>query len=201
MDKFADAIADTQIYIADPEILRGITGFEVHRGALAAVARKPQRPMADVLEGSRRIVALDGLVNHTNVGAIFRSAAALGIDGILISPDCADPLYRRAVRVSMGATLSLPWTRSTNWRGDLLGLKERGFVVAALTPAEDAVDLDELAARRDPLLALVIGSEGHGLAFDVMNICDARVRIPMADGIDSLNAAAASAVACYAVTR
>ena len=160
------------------------------------VGRQELHPLA---ETSRvRVAVLEDLVDHANVGALFRNAAALGLQGVLLSPRCADPLYRRAVKVSMGAALQLPWTRVHPWPDGLSVLKRAGFVVAAMTLGTDAIALDELAARADTKLALLFGTEGHGLSGRAADFADVRVRIPMNPGVDSLNVAAASAVAFYA---
>jgi tRNA G18 (ribose-2'-O)-methylase SpoU len=150
----------------------------------------------EVLGGARTVVVLEDVVDHTNVGAVFRSAAALGVDGVLLSPRCADPLYRRSVKVAMGAVLSLPWTRLGEWYDALPALSARGFTTVALTPADDAVTIEE-AVRGVERLALVVGTEGHGLSPRWLATADRRAVIPMAAGIDSLNLAAATAVACY----
>ena len=143
---------------------------------------------------------LEEIVDHTNVGAIFRSGAALGFDAVLLSPRCADPLYRRSVKVAMGAVFALPWTRLPDWHDALPGLSERGFTTVALTLADDAVPVEEAVAGVDRL-ALVLGSEGHGLSPRWEQSADRRAVIPMSGGIDSLNVAAASAVACYVAAR
>ncbi|MEZ5116773.1 MAG: RNA methyltransferase [Candidatus Nanopelagicales bacterium] len=203
-DGLADVLAgfDGPVYLAGPELLRSVTGYRVHRGALACLGRLPLPSYEDVVSGSRRVVVLEDLVDHTNVGAVFRSAAALGMDAVLVSPRCADPLYRRAVKVSMGAVFSLPWTRVEPWPGGLDRLRDKGFHLLGMTPQPSAISLDELDPRllKEPL-ALVFGTEGEGLSRSAVDRCDLRVRIPMAAGVDSLNAAAAAAVACYAVTR
>ncbi|WP_022868381.1 TrmH family RNA methyltransferase [Schaalia vaccimaxillae] len=196
------------IFVAQEELLKQITGFHLHRGALAAMQR-PQLPTVDELiatarHGSpaRRIVILEDLVDHTNVGAAFRSAAALGIDAVLVTPRCADPLYRRSVRVSMGTVFQVPWTRIEQWPS-LDTLHSAGFTVAALALSDDSISLDEFAvsaACTDPSsrVALVMGTEGDGLSARTITACDTVVRIPMSGGVDSLNVAAASAVAFWA---
>lgn len=189
---------DVPVLLATRETLAEVTGYDVHRGALAAMARRPLPPLVDVLSGARRVAVLEDVVNHTNVGAAFRSAAALGIDAVLVTPRCADPLYRRSVRVSMGAVFHVPWTRVAPWPGGLQVLRELGFVTAALGLAPDALPLDDLAARRDDRLALILGTEGDGLATGTLAAADLTVRIPMAHGVDSLNVAAAAAVAFWA---
>ena len=189
---------DAPVYVADADVLVGLTGYDVHRGVLAAFERKPLPSVDDVLHGARRVVVLEDVVDHTNLGAAFRSAAALGVDAVLVTPRCADPLYRRSVRVSMGTVFAVPWTRLTSWPADLALLSAAGFFTAALALAEDAITLDELAAQRHERLALVLGTEGSGLRTSTLAATDVRVRIPMSGGVDSLNVAAAAAVACYA---
>ncbi|WP_068264947.1 TrmH family RNA methyltransferase [Janibacter limosus] len=185
------------VYTGTAEIIEGITGFNLHRGALASMHRPPMRPLAEVLEGAKRVLIIEDVVDHTNVGAIFRSAAALGTDAVLVTPRCADPLYRRAIRVSMGTVFQVPWTRIEPWPSGIADLKSVGFTVAALALAEDAVALDELAADAPERLALVLGTEGDGLARRTLGQVDLTVTIPMAGGVDSLNVAAAGAVAAW----
>jgi tRNA G18 (ribose-2'-O)-methylase SpoU len=192
------ARSDVPVYLASRETLAAVTGYDVHRGALAAMARLPLPPAEAVLAGARRVAVLEDVVNHTNVGAAFRSAAALGVDAVLVTPGCADPLYRRSVRVSMGAVLQVPWTRLHPWPGGLGVLRAAGFVTAALSLSPAALDLADLASRRVDRLALMLGSEGAGLAPATLAGADLQVRIPMAAGVDSLNVAAAAAVAFYA---
>jgi len=190
-----DAAPDAPCYVASEELVEAVTGFHVHRGALASLHRTPLQSVRDVLAGASRVLVLEDLVDHTNVGAVFRCAAALGIDAILLSPRCADPLYRRAVKVSMGAVFSVPYARIEDWHGAVGALRTAGFRVLALTPAVDAVDIAN--APLDGKVALVVGSEGHGLTHRWMTEADHRVTIPMSREIDSLNVAAATAVACY----
>ncbi|MDA2987959.1 MAG: RNA methyltransferase [Actinomycetota bacterium] len=188
-------VADVPVYVGNKDVLEQLTGFHVHRGALALMLR-PSLPTVDqVIAGAQRIVVLEDIVDHTNVGAIIRSAAGLGFDGFLVSPRCADPLYRRSVRVSMGTVFDLPWTRLDSWPTDLQLLRDAGFVVAAMTPRADAIDLDVF----DPpgKVALVLGTEGDGLSTRALDQVDVAVRIPMQRGVDSLNVAAAAAVVCW----
>ncbi|MFF2652390.1 TrmH family RNA methyltransferase [Streptomyces sp. NPDC058045] len=196
----ADVIdaADAPVYLVDPDTAERVTGYHVHRGALASMQRTPLPEPAALLRGARRVAVFEDLVDHANTGAAFRNAAALGVDAVLLTPRCADPLYRRSVKVSMGAVFQVPWTRLESWPGDVGTLRSAGFTVAALCLSERAVPLDELAARRDERLALVFGTEGEGLAPDTLAAVDTHVRIPMDAGVDSLNVAAASAVAFYA---
>jgi tRNA G18 (ribose-2'-O)-methylase SpoU len=188
-------------FVGSPQLLEQITGFHVHRGALAAMGRTPLPDPEAVLDGARRIVVLEGVNNHTNVGAIFRGAAALGMDAVLLAPDCADPLYRRSVRVSMGTVFAIPWTKLEPWPDALGLLADRGYRRIALTPAPDAVDLRALRLEPQEKAALFLGSEGDGLTDRAFAACDLKVRIPMAAGVDSLNVAAAAAVACYALAQ
>lgn len=202
------AIVDQQgapIFVGDRVILESIAGFHVHRGALAAMERPKLPSVSELLDRAcegvvaPRIVVLEGVVDHTNVGAIFRSVAGMGSTAVLVSPQCADPLYRRSVRVSMGTVFQVPWTRITEWPGELAKLRDRGFVVAALALRDDAITLDELVARNVPRLAITLGAEGDGLSRGALEAADVVVRIPMAGGVDSLNVAAASAVALWAL--
>ena len=186
------------VLVGTPAVLQEITGFNVHRGAIAAMHRPDPVPVADVLAGARRVVVLEDVVDHTNVGAVFRSVAGIGADAVLVSPRCADPLYRRAVRVSMGTVFQVPWARLEPWPGGLSLLREHGFVVAALALTPTAVALDVLAAAPPDRLALVLGTEGDGLSDVALDVADLAVRIPMAGGVDSLNVAAAAAVALWA---
>ncbi|MFI8456852.1 TrmH family RNA methyltransferase [Kitasatospora sp. NPDC085464] len=227
LDVMADVIAeaDAPVHVVEPALAEAVTGYHVHRGALASMERKPLPDAADVLAGARRVAVLEGLVDHTNLGAVlplglrehavrrvavfedivdhanmgaaFRNAAALGVDAILLTPRCADPLYRRSVKVSMGAVFQVPWTRLEAWPKDVEILRSAGFTVAALCLSDQAITLDELAARDDEKLALVFGTEGDGLAAKTLASVDEHVRIPMDAGVDSLNVAAASAVAFY----
>ena len=202
LERMGDLVAcvDAPVYSASYDVLRELTGFNVHRGALASFQRKPLPSVASVAASARRIVVLEDMVSHTNVGSIFRCAAAMGIDGVVISPSCADPLYRRSVRVSMGAVFSLPYARAEAWPGAIDALRADGFETVALTPAADAVALDEYVATQPARVAVVFGTEGPGLSDGVFVRADRRVRIPMAAGIDSLNVAAAAAIAFYALT-
>lgn len=197
LDALADVIPDSAIVIEDDqERLSEVTGFVIHRGAMAAFERPPMRTPAEVLASGERFLLLEGLVNHTNVGAIFRSAAAMRMDGVLIGPECADPLYRRSIRTSMGSVFTFPWAR-VDW-SQFLELTE-GFQRVALTPAPESIDIRQWNAKGK--VVLMIGTEGDGLSERALAIANFQVRIPMAQGIDSLNAAAAAAVACYEATR
>jgi tRNA G18 (ribose-2'-O)-methylase SpoU len=200
----ADLVAEAErdgvpVYVGEPAVLQALTGFHLHRGAIAAMHRPPLRPLHEVLAGARRVAVLEDVVDHTNVGAMFRSAAGLGVDAVLVTPRCADPLYRRSVRVSMGTVFQVPWTRIDPWPEGVELLQRNGFTVAALALDDAAVSLDELAASAPERLARVLGSEGPGLDARTVASSDVVVRIPMAGGVDSLNVAAASAVAFWAL--
>jgi len=199
LEPLASGWPDVPVLVGPEDVLERVTGFLVHRGALAAMRRPELPPVADVLAGARRIAVMEDLVNHTNVGAVFRSAAAMGVEGVLVSPRCADPLYRRSVRVSMGTVFQVPWTRLEPWPGGLDALREEEFVVAALALEDDAIPLDQFVAEGLPeRLALMLGAEGDGLSRGAMEGADVMITIPMGSGVDSLNVAAASAVAFWA---
>ena len=191
---------DVDVFVGDEEVLEQITGFHLHRGALASMERPPLRTVAETIAGASLVVVLDNIIDHTNVGAIFRSVAGLGADAVLITPDCADPLYRRSVRVSMGTVLQVPWTRIPNWPTGISELQAAGFTVAALALSDESVTLREFAETAPNKVAVVFGSEGHGLDRRTIERCDAVVKIPMGHGVDSLNVAAASAVTLYALS-
>ncbi len=187
-------------YVVPGPVAEQLTGFNVHRGVLASMARLPARAVSDVLAGARRIVVLEDIVDHTNVGAIFRCAAAFGMDGVVLAPRCADPLYRRAVRVSMGAVFAVPYARMTDWFRGLAELREAGFRLLALTPDQSAVPIGKVAAGER--VALMLGTEGDGLSARWRHEADEAVCVPMAAaataaGVDSLNVVAAAAVACH----
>jgi tRNA G18 (ribose-2'-O)-methylase SpoU len=190
---------ETPVYVVEPDVAERLTGYAVHRGALAAMHRPPLASVPDIVAGARLVVVLEDIVDHTNVGAIFRSVAALGADAVLVSPRCADPLYRRSVRVSMGTVFQVPWTRLPEWHDARRMLGDAGFEVAALALADDAVSLRELAAAPPERLALVFGAEGDGLSTHALEAADRVVTIPMRHGVDSLNVAAAAAVVLYAL--
>ncbi|MGC5344791.1 TrmH family RNA methyltransferase [Streptomyces sp. DT171] len=214
------------VYAVAPEIAERVTGYHVHRGALASMRRAPLPSVGELLTtarrggtvesvgdhtgtggalrpgpregGARRVAVFEDIVDHANLGAAFRNAAALGVDAVLLTPGCADPLYRRSVKVSMGGVFQVPWTRFESWPKDVEALRAEGFTVAALCLSDRAITLDEFAARNVGALALVFGTEGAGLAPRTLAAADEHVRIPMDAGVDSLNVAAASAVAFYA---
>ncbi|MDR2722213.1 MAG: RNA methyltransferase [Cellulomonadaceae bacterium] len=204
MTDILDAWPDVPVYVGTDEAMTAIAGFHLHRGAIAAMHRPALPSVAQVLATARdggpacRVAVLEDIVDHTNVGAAFRSAAALGVDAVLVTPRCADPLYRRSVRVSMGTVFQVPWTRLDTWPGGMSDLHQAGFTVAALALTDDAVSLDDVAASPPDCLALVLGTEGDGLARQTVKAADVVVKIPMSGNVDSLNVAAASAVAFYA---
>lgn len=231
-DLVAAAEADgVPVYVGEHDVIRALTGFHLHRGAIASMHRPTLPAPGLLLTGATRVVVLedivdhtnvewseksgvsppaepstrrsriailDSLVDHTNVGACFRSAAAMGVDAVLVTPTCADPLYRRAIRVSMGTVFQVPWTRIDPWPGGIDQLKAAGYVVAGMTLGNGAITLDELVAEDHQRLALVFATEGHGLEPQTEKVLDRRVTIPMSGGVDSLNVAASSAVAFYA---
>lgn len=197
------------VYFAQPGVIETMTGFHLHRGALASMHRPPLVPpdvllrevlrKSSLLQKASRVVVLEDIVDHSNVGAVIRSVAALGVDAVLITPRCADPLYRRAVRVSMGTVFQVPWTRIDHWPEGIQVLKDNGFTVAAFALGDGAISLDVLAADQPDRLAMIFGTEGDGLSRLAIKGADLVVKIPMAGGVDSLNMAAASAVAFWAV--
>lgn len=194
--------AGTPVYVAAPDVVESMTGFHLHRGALAAMHRPIDPVLEETIQGARTIAVLEDIVDHTNVGAIFRSAAALGVEAILVTPRCADPLYRRAVRVSMGTVFQVPWTRLTSWPdgvGGVAALREQGFQVAAMALGSESVALDDLERNRPERLAVILGTEGDGLSEQTVAHADFSVQIPMAAEVDSLNVAAASAVTFWAL--
>lgn len=192
---------DAPVYVAPYDLLAQLTGFHVHRGALASFHRKPLPSVEEVTSEAWRVVVLEDVVSHTNLGALFRCAAALGFDAVVLSPSSADPLYRRSVRVSMGAVFTLPYARAERWPEALDTLRAAGFTTAALTPAQDAVPLQDTAFDEQQRLAVLFGTEGEGLSAPVLARSDVRIRIPMAGGVDSLNVAAAAAVALWELGR
>ena len=199
----APVLASTSapVYVVSEALAESVSGFHVHRGALASFERRERWRPADLLT-ARRLVICEDIVDHTNVGAIIRCAAGLGWDGVLLAPRAADPLYRRAIKTSMGAVFSLPWARMTDWRGGLERLHAAGFLLVAMALDDRAIRLDDLVVRlrgTDARIGLLLGTEGSGLSSHWIEQADEIVRIPMARGIDSLNVAAAAAVACYAL--
>ena len=194
------------VYTADRELLAGLTGFELTRGVLCAFRRPAPRSAEELCKAARRVAVLEGIVDSTNVGAIFRSAAALNMDAVLINPSCCDPLCRRAVRVSMGTVFQVPWAQlgetPADWPGQgLARLRAMGFKTAAMALSDRSVPIDDEALAAEPKLAIVLGTEGDGLAHATIAACDYTVKIPMSHGVDSLNVAAASAVAFWQLGR
>ena len=202
VDGLADVLAttDAPCFVLSESLAERVTGFHVHRGALASFERRPLPSVESVLAGARSVLVLEDLVDHTNVGAIFRSGAAFGFDAVLLAPRCADPLYRRSIKVGMGAVFTTPWTRLPDWHDALPSLSAAGFTTVALTLADDAVPIEDAVAGVEKV-ALVLGSEGHGLSPRWEQSSDRRAIIAMREGIDSLNVAAATAVACYITAR
>ena len=202
MDRLQAANPDAPIFVLSEDELRKLTGFELTRGALAAFRRPPERSVEEVVRDAHLVAVLENIRNHTNVGAIFRSAAALGADAVLVSPACYDPLYRRAVRVSMGTVFQVPWARigetAADWpKPGLSRLRRLGFQTAAMALSDDSVSIEDPQLAAEEKLAVVLGTEGDGLAGSTIAACDYTVRIPMFHGVDSLNVAAASAVAFW----
>lgn len=193
---------DIPVYTADEALLCGLTGYHLTRGVLCAM-RRPKLPSPEeICAGARRVAVLENVQNPTNVGAIFRSAAALGMDAVLLTPDCSNPLYRRSARVSMGTVFQIPWTYTGVWPGEgLCQLKRLGFKTAALALREDSVSIDDPVLCAEEKLAVLLGSEGDGLADATITGCDYTVKIPMYHGVDSLNVAAASAVAFWQLRK
>jgi tRNA G18 (ribose-2'-O)-methylase SpoU len=192
---------DCPIFVAPAELIAELTGYDMHRGAMASMNRPRLPELSDLLSGAKRVVVLEDIVDHTNVGAIFRAVAGLGADAVLISPRCADPLYRRSVRVSMGTVLQVPWTRLPEWAQAREILHKYGFHISALALSDQAISLKEFATHPPEKIALVFGSEGDGLSREALGVCDSVVTIPMKHGVDSLNVASASAVVLYALTE
>jgi tRNA G18 (ribose-2'-O)-methylase SpoU len=192
---------EAPVYVAARDLLREIVGFDLHRGVVASVARPPL-PSLEALIGNARLVAVyEKLNDHENLGVLFRNAAAFGVDAILLDPECADPWYRRCVRVSIGHVVTVPWTRIAPWPGALADLRAAGFCVIALTPSADAIRIDDFAAAPPDRVAMLLGAEGSGLTDAALGAADVRVRIPMRAGVDSLNVATAAAVAFHRLAR
>ena len=197
---------DVPVYTADSRTLEQLTGFALTRGVLAAFYRPELPTLAQVCVGARRVAVLEGLNDPTNVGAVMRSAAALGMDAVLLTPSCCDPLHRRAVRVSMGTVFQVPWTRigqqAQDWpEAGMTLLREMGFATVAMALSEDSVEIDDPCLVQEERLAVILGAEGDGLAKTTIARCDYTARIPMLHGVDSLNVAAASAVAFWQLCR
>jgi len=187
------------VFSGPGELLEQLTGYLLHRGLIASMHRPALPTPESLLEHARRVVILENVADPTNVGAIFRSVAAIGADAVLVTPRCSDPFYRRAIRVSMGTVLQVPWTRLGDWPSTRATLTEAGFHIAALALEPDAVSLRDFAASAPERVALVLGAEGEGLTREALDAADSIVHIPMAHGIDSLNVAATAAVAMFAL--
>lgn len=195
-------LGDTPIYTGSDQLLTQITGYELTRGVLCAMQRPPEKPLHEVCLGKERIVVVDNVSNATNTGAIFRAAASLGMDGVVLTRSCCDPWNRRSVRVSMGTVFQIPWTYLGNTADDwprrgIDQLHAMGFKVAAMALSPDAISIDHPQLKAEPRLAIVLGAEGDGLSLEAISLCDYVVKIPMMNGVDSLNVAAASAVAFW----
>jgi len=202
VDEAVELVGEAVTVFSGPgELLAELTGYILHRGLIASMNRPALPPVAALLSTARRIVVLENVADPTNVGAIFRSVAAIGADAVLVTPRCSDPLYRRAIRVSMGTVLQVPWTRVGDWPSTRVLLRSAGFHIAALALREDSVSLRSFATGAPERVALVLGAEGDGLTPEALAAADTIVRIPMAHGIDSLNVAATAAVAMYALSE
>lgn len=202
--ELADDLAGNAVpfYRTSADVMAQVVGFHLNRGVLAAARRVPEPGVAELVERARTVAVLEGVNDHENLGAIFRNAAGLGVDAVMFGSGCADPLYRRAVRVSMGHALLVPYARATDWPAELTMLKEKGFRLLAMTPHGNAATLAEaMAAARDERIAVIVGAEGPGLTPATLRISDVRVRIPMSRGTDSLNVATAAALAFYERVR
>jgi tRNA G18 (ribose-2'-O)-methylase SpoU len=200
LDELKEDLAGARapIYRTSAEVMARVVGFHLNRGVLAAARRVPEPSVAQVVDGARTVAVLEGVNDHENLGSIFRNAAGLGADAVVFGSGCADPLYRRAVRVSMGHALLVPYAHAANWPTDLMTLKEHGFRLLAMTPQSQACALAEaMAAVRDERVAVLVGAEGPGLTPATLRLSDVRVRIPMSRGTDSLNVATAAALAFY----
>ena len=204
VERLLEGRDDVPVYVVADDVAAAVTGYTVHRGMLAAMHRPALPTVADVLRDARTVLVLEDIVDHTNVGAAFRAAAGLGADAVLVTPRCADPLYRRSVRVSMGTVFQVPWTRLPEWSSDGAAgakdlLHDAGFRLAAMALSDDAVALDVFAAKRPERVAFALGAEGGGLSRRALDAADTVVTIPMAGGVDSLNVASAAAVALWAL--
>lgn len=193
---------DVPVYTAPASVLSELTGFKLTLGAMCAMRRRKVPKPEEVLAGASRIAVLEDIMNQTNVGAIFRSAAALGFDAVVLTPACSDPLYRRSVRVSMGTVFQIPWTYLECSPPDYVGyLRDMGFATAAMALRHDTISVDDRRLTDEPRLAVILGTEGEGLREETISACDYTIKIPMYHGVDSLNVAAASAVAFYSLAR
>lgn len=190
------------VYTASSDVLEKLTGFKLTQGALCAMRRKKLLSPRDILYKAERIAVLEDVMNQTNIGAVFRSAAALGFDAVLLTPSCSDPLFRRTIRVSMGTVFQLPWTYLSTGAPDYISeLRSEGFSCAAMALRRDTVRIDDIRLKSEPKLAVILGTEGSGLKNATIDQCDYTIKIPMAHGVDSLNVAAASAVAFFQLSK
>jgi tRNA G18 (ribose-2'-O)-methylase SpoU len=198
-DVLAGAAANVEIYVASPDVITAATGFNMHRGCLAVAERPPDRSLDDVLSTSRFVAVLERVVDADNVGSAFRSAEAFGVDAVLLSPGCCDPFYRKAIRTSSGAALVVPFAAAAPWPDTLDRLRANGFVIAAMTPGGEATDIGNFAGTAAALgrIAVLLGTEGHGLTADALARADVRIRIPMSGALDSLNIATAAGIALH----
>ena len=195
-------VGDVPVFTAEFEVLTQLTGFKLTRGVLCAMRRKPLPTMQEICKGARRIAVLERVMNPTNLGAIFRSAAALNMDAVLLTPECTNPLYRRAIRVSMGTVFQIPWTimaeEQSQWPEPLMDeIKKEGFKTVAMALRKDTIEMDDPRLKEEEKLAIILGTEGDGLMEETIDGCDYTVKIPMSHGVDSLNVAAASAIAFW----
>lgn len=193
-----ERMPDIPIYTGNREVLQSITGYKLTRGVLCAMHRPELPSVEELCSKSRRLIVIDDVSDTTNIGAIFRSAAALGIDGVVLNPTACDPLNRRAVRVSMGSVFLIPWTRL---KSDVSELKKYGFKTAAMALRHDSVAINDNILKKEPKLAVIMGTEGEGLPLSTIDSCDYVIKIPMHHGVDSLNVAAAAAIACYELSK
>jgi tRNA G18 (ribose-2'-O)-methylase SpoU len=200
LSEFPDT-TEVPVIVGGEDFLNELTGFHLHRGTLASMNRPTLPSVSDVLRPASRVVILEDIVDHTNVGALFRSVAGMGADGVIVTERCADPLYRRSIRVSMGTVFQVPWTRASSLSELVDTLHRDGWCVAGLALEDRAEDFDSFAASAPDKVALMLGSEGHGLGRKALQLCDVLLRIPMNNGVDSLNVAAAGAVALYGLRR
>lgn len=198
-DTLGEWAQEVPVFTGPDELLAELTGYVLHRGLIGSLERPALPDAADLVRGARTVVIVENVVDPTNVGAIFRSVAGIGADAVLVTPRCTDPFYRRAIRVSMGTVLQVPWTRSGSWTETAKLLHDEGFTIAALALTADSVSLRQFANNRPDRVALILGTEGEGLTEEALAVADVTVQIPMRHGVDSLNVAAASAVALWAV--
>ncbi len=198
-DILTGADPDLDVFVASPEVITVATGFNLHRGCLAVADRPAERSMDSVVSSSRFVAVLERVVDPDNVGSVFRSAEAFGLDAVLVSPGCGDPFYRKAIRTSSGAALVVPTAAASPWPEALNALRARGFVIAAMSPHGAAMDIGTFVGRTDALgrIAVLFGTEGHGLTAEALACCDVRLRIPMSGALDSLNVATAAGIALH----